>query len=388
MRRLALLLAVSCATVAPLTAQSLPRALETGEMLFARGDYAAAEEAFTRELNGPAARPTTLYNRALARHNQQKNATAKRDLDAFLLAKPHSPPALSLRAALHLQLGDPRAAVSDADDALALDASDMDARLTRARANVALGRDDQAAADFTRLLPDEAEAANAGALLARGDWHAARNRLPEALADFTRATQLVPADPDAHFKLGSAHFRSLEFAPALASLQRAMELTPRVGALPRTAGLVYYAQGNFAAGAVEFRRAIELDPAGSSYAVLMLWLSERRLGQTDDLPPPATTVSPWLALLQAFLRGEAGEDDLFLGAQNLTPAEDRAGRLCEAHFFSGSLLLLRGELRAAHYAFQQALAAYLPAYAEYTLARAELQRMPLPPEKPARPRRH
>lgn len=387
MRWLVLLCAGCGAVAASARAQSLPAAPERGDVLFSRGDYAAAEIAFSRELAGPSSRPALFFNRALARFNQRKLTEAKRDLDAFLALAPRVAAGWSLRAVLHLQLGAPADAVRDADAALALDATSAEARLTRARAHAVLGRDELAAADFAHLLPDGADAPTPDALLARGDWHAARNRLSDARADFARAAQLAPEDPDAHFKLGTAHFRALEFAPALASFRRAVELAPGGGAAHRGAGLALYAQGDFGAAATEFRRTLELEPANPTYAALLLWLSDRRLGHAADLPPPSPTASPWLSMLHAFLRGEAGEDDLFLAAQNLTPVEERAGRLCEAHFFSGSLLLLLGEPRAARHAFEQAVATELPSYSEHTLARAELQRLTLPPEKPARPRR-
>lgn len=380
-----LLLTLMVATAQSSRAQSPSGAPDSAELLFARGDLAAAEQAFTHQLADPSARPATRYNRALVRYHLRAHADALADLDLFLLQAPRSIPALTLRADVHLQIGNPAHAAADAAAALAIEPAHFDAQLLQARARAALGPDEQAEADFSHLLASAGERPDV--LLARGDWHASRHRLDAAAADFARAVALDAADADGHFKLGAIRFRQLDLPAARQALQSAIELEPRAPALRRLSGLIHYASGDFPAAARELEQAVALDPAGSTYAGLMLQLTALRRGDTTLEHPVPEPTSPWSVTIHAFLLGNVSEDELFLAAQNLTPASARAGRICEANFFSGSLHLIRGDVRSARFALEQAAAANLPDFAEHTLARAELLRLPDPREPTPRPRR-
>ena len=392
--RLLLAVVVSCLGAAPQRAQSRSDAPDPGRQHFAAGDYGAAEAAFSRDLAAGRNDASLYYNRALARFNQQNYRGARTDLDAYLALAPRAAAALAFRANVALLLGDPAGAVADADAALESAPDDLDTLLVRGQARLALGRTDAAFADFARAL--ERAPRHPAALVGRGDVQLARGRLPEAQEDFARAASLAPQDPDAHYKLGLAQFRQLNFAAAVPNLETAGRLAPESSLVARALGCAQYAAGDFARAAQTLQRAVALDPADTPYARLLLHLAQRRGDQPvaaapADGPAPATTVpSDWPGLLLRYVRGEATEDDLLLGAQNLAPASARAGRWCEAHYYLGSMRLLAKDTRGARYAFQEALATGQTAFTEHTLARAELDRLvdlPEPP-KPRPSRRH
>jgi len=364
---------------------------DIGRKHFAEGDYAAAEAAFSRDLDAGRKGESLYYNRALVRFNQRNYAGAKADLDAYLALAPHAAAGLSFRAQVTLLLGDAAGALSDADAALKITPDDVAVLLVRGRARLALGRHDAAFADFSHVL--EGDPRHAAALLGRGDVHVLRDNLADAQTDFVLAVSLTPQDPDAHYKLGLARFRLLEFASAVQSLETAARFAPESPLVARALGCAQFAAGEFGKAAQALQRAVDLDPAGATYARLMLHITQRHLGQPAApsllaTPAPATAGREWPDLLLRYVRGDATEEDLLFGAHHLIPNSDRAGRWCEAHYYLGSVRLLARDTRIARYAFNEAVSTGKTAFAEHTLALAELGRMVDLPESPkSRPTR-
>jgi tetratricopeptide (TPR) repeat protein len=229
MWRQSILLAVGASLIGH--AQGVPDRTTAGAALFAEGDYAAAEEAFTRELQSSPRQLSLLFNRATARFNQQKYLAARRDLDAYLLLQPQSGPALAFRAQLHLLLGDARAAEADAAAALGLAADEVETLLVRARARAAQKRFADARRDFDQALA--LRPGHPAALLGRGDLGVACGDLTGALEDFSLTARLAPTEPDAHFKLALLHFRRLELPAARQAIDTAAKLTRPNAAVER-----------------------------------------------------------------------------------------------------------------------------------------------------------
>lgn len=380
------LLASLCAAALPAQTRSPDR--ELGRQLFAEGDFAAAEAAFSRDIAARAPDATVLYNRALARFNQQKFHGAKSDLDEFLKLSPGSADGLGLRANVNLLRGDAAGALADADAALEARPADTETLLIRARARLALGRFDAAFADFTDLLTRDPRLADA--LVGRGDVLLARGDLAGARADLTRAISLAPHDPDAHYKLGLVLFRLFDFPAAASAADTADRFAPKSARTQRLLGLVHYAIGDYGTAAQSFQASIAADEPAGHYARFMLLLCERRLGRPISPVPeihPASPHQAWPRLLRSFLLGDSTEDDLFLGAQNLVPTEARAGRLCEAGFYLGVVRAIENDEPAARFAFQQSIETNLAEFAEHTLARVELARLKPAPAPSPRPRR-
>jgi tetratricopeptide (TPR) repeat protein len=366
-----------------LLAQSRSQEENLGPQLFTEGDYAAAEAAFTLQLKGDRNTPATYYNRALARFNQQNYAGAKADLSAYLALTPMAAEGFVFRANVCLLLGDMTGAIADADTVLKGSPDDHEALLVRGRARTAQGRYDAALADFSQVLQSQPKSVTA--LICRGDVLLARGDVAAAMADFASAAEFAPQEPDAYYKLGLAHFRLMEFAESSRAFAKAATLTAGSPLVARALGYAYYAAGEYPEASAAFQRTISLDPANSVYARFALHLTERRLGLPAS---PAADISPtnphydWLVHINRYLSGEVTEDALLLGAQNLLPAEARAGRFCEAYFYIGSLHLLTGDTSSARNAFLEAVATNQSAYTEHTLARAELTRLKDPPAPP------
>lgn len=361
----------------------------TARAHFAAGRFAKAEEYFSRALASDRPKPALLYNRALARFNRQNYSGAKQDLDAHLSLAPSTSAALALRAEVNLLLGNAAAALNDAENALESQPEDLELVFLRARARQKLGRADAARGDLERIL--ERTPSHSGALVARGELFLAAGEWDAAEADFRRAAEISPNEADAPLKIGLTRFRRFDFAGATEALERAAQIAPAAPLVFRTLGCAYYGQGDFSRAAAALQRAIELEVGPAIYANLLLDLSKRRLGQKAAVPNfgPKTNDPSWSELLLQFHLQELSEDDLLLAARNLTPAAARSGRWCEAQFYVGSEHLIAGDYAAARHCFQEAIATQQAEFVEYTLAKAELARLPssAPTAAPKRQRR-
>lgn len=160
-----------------------------------------------------------------------------------------------------------------------LDAGRTEAAIAMARANAEGGdpRAVRALADMYRNQQryDEAEPlytqlitrqSNEWRLyFARGAARERLNRWPEAEADFQRALELSPEQPDVMNYLGYSWVdRGERLQEGLALIQRAMELRPMSGAIIDSLGWAHYRLGDYARALELLERAVELEPADAT----------------------------------------------------------------------------------------------------------------------------
>lgn len=151
------------------------------------------------------------------------------------------------------------------DEALAIARAAGDAGDLRAK---------RALADMYRTLRryEEAEPIYSELIAATpNDWRlyfsrgAARERLgrwPDAEADFRRALEISPEQPEVMNYLGYSWIdRGEHLQEGLAMIQRAVELRPSSGAILDSLGWAYYRLGDYAQALDHFEHAVELEPA-------------------------------------------------------------------------------------------------------------------------------
>jgi len=199
---------------------ALPARLGRAAILSALGDHRAATGEANRAVALASGSAQALLLRARVRRRSGDRRGALADVDRALQLDPAAPRLLELRGALALDLGDPAAALADLNLAQS-QGTDATALGTRARALMALGRDEDAVVAWTAAVahdPDDPLAALGRARVL------ARMRHPDAaLADLEKAAASAAADPVLLARI------ALAYAPLLHD---------RPDRLPRMTGLV------------------------------------------------------------------------------------------------------------------------------------------------------
>src|SRR5256885_1592931 len=141
------------------------------------------------------------------------------------------------------------------------------ALLARAQADVAAGRDEEAAREFEELL--ERDPRSLPALRGRIETAARRGDVARVASEARRATEARPADGSAFYALGLARFAGGDAAAAQAALVRAAELMPAEADVAYRLGLVLLEQRNLPEARERLRRAVELHPSIARYRIAL-----------------------------------------------------------------------------------------------------------------------
>lgn len=129
-----------------------------------------------------------------------------------------------LRARAHARLGDLEPALTEANEALRVDAKSLEAKLVRGDLLLALGRAEDAVAQFTKAIERHSDVPEAWIARGRARIAAGGDERVRAVADLTRALELRPGDVIALAVRGEAYFSIRNWDAAIADWQRAIEL--------------------------------------------------------------------------------------------------------------------------------------------------------------------
>jgi len=259
-------------------------------------------------------------------------------------------------------------AIADYTEAIKLNPKDVPAYNNRGTAWRDKGDLDRAIADYNvamRFNTNDAAAYNN-----RGNvWHE-KGDDTRAIADYTEAVRLDPKYALAYCNRGNAWHAKGENDHAVADCTEAIRLDPNNDLSYRIRGTIYFDIGNFAAAAQDLQRANEL--AADPYAALWLFIARARAGEDGAIELAVNgarlRINDWPALVIDFYLGRRSFDDM------RAAAADPAQR-CEAAFYGGEWLLLRGKLRESKASFQVAARICAKTVKEYRTATSELKRM-------------
>ena len=161
---------------------------------------------------------------------------------------------------------------------------------------------------------------------------------------------------------------------ALRDFDRAIGLKPDDGLAYRGRGVAHHDTGEFERAVADLARAAELRPA-DPYPVIRLLLAESRIG-VEAAPrlrerASGLDLARWPGHVIPMLLGEASGDQVIEAAKRTDPKVRREA-LCEAYYYLGHDLAIRGRPDRAAGMFQAAVAAGPSSSVEYSGARAEL----------------
>jgi eukaryotic-like serine/threonine-protein kinase len=152
--------------------------------------------------------------------------------------------------------GDAERALSDFDQALALDPVDADALREKGSAYEALGRHAEAEATYRRAV--ELHPAYWGNHSRLGRFYFRAGRYAEAERAFRRAIALTPDNVRAWASLGGVLQTAGRSEEAVAALERSLTLRPTYAAASNL-GTIEFMRGGYGAAARAFERALQID---------------------------------------------------------------------------------------------------------------------------------
>jgi tetratricopeptide (TPR) repeat protein len=150
----------------------------------------------------------------------------------------------------------------------------------------------------------------------------AMKRPREAVAHFTRSTELRPADAAAHFNLGTALSVAGDLEHAKRAYREALRLRPDYAAAMNNLGSVLAAQGRLAEAITQFRQAARRDPSNVQAYRNLAWY----LSQGSDVTPALAAEAVAAAERAATLTGHQDPHvlDALAAAYSAAGLPDRA----------------------------------------------------------------
>jgi tetratricopeptide (TPR) repeat protein len=378
-----------------------------------RGELAAALQHLDAAVFAAPADARALAYRGEVRRRREDIRGALADYDRALELNPHVEWVRLARAFCRNREENFAGALADFDLVFAPGLRTVQYHYERARAHHGLGQFDRAIAEFTSgerkaKANDERQQLH----FSRGLTYFSASNFRAAVADLTAAIDLAPAQPEAYLRRAAAYRALGEPERAFADLERAgehgaagealrfergsalwglgraeealQELEPLLagGAAPapvwRARGLVHFSRQRWAEAEADFSAYLREAKRGTEYAEFFRLLARRRGGRDDEAAAFAATVGGWKPgwpkAVGRYLAAEIDESQLL--AQTLLGDQPPAAeRRCEAYFYIAETLLARGETAGAREFFQKCVGTGVSGYVEYTLARAELQRV-------------
>lgn len=252
----------------------------------------------------------------------------------------------------------------------------------KGRAEQEQANEDQALQDYTQAIkfdPACWQAFVGQALIweSRSDWSA-------ALTNYERALQIQTNFAEGYVRHGLIEQSLGDPQNAVSDYSKALALDPRLrdqlaGSVRETA-YACYNQHLFANAITALKLAAKLFPDDFETRFHLFltryWLDQRTLGKGElelFLRTKRREATPWCLAIADFLTGKTPEQSLLEAATDLgsPPAE----RICQAHFYAGTIRLIHGEKETATRHFQLCKTTGCTNSASYASALAELKFM-------------
>ena len=185
-------------------------------------------------------------------------ADAITDYNQAIALDPKLAEAYNNRGAANNHLGKYAEAIADYDQAITLDPKDAVAYSNRGAANNHLGKYAEAIADYDQAIALDPK--YAVSYYNRGNAYADLGKYAEAIADYTQAIALDPKNAAAYNNRGAANNHLGKYAEAIADYDQAIALDPKNAAAYYNRGDAYACLREYAKAIADYTQAIALDP--------------------------------------------------------------------------------------------------------------------------------
>ena len=204
-----------------------------------------------------------------------------------------------------------------------------------------------------------------------------------ASAEYRKALDCSPRDPEILTRLAAASFDARDFAGARAAIDASLALDPRSVTANRNAGNLDFVEERWADAIGRFRyvASSDEDRVRASYGQLMYWLAQRRGGIVKPELIARTPGEGWPQPLLLYLRGKYSEAELVTPIRagdeesNNQPDTNTDERLCEALYYVGEDYWARGYPAVARQYFAAVVNIKIVAFIEHGMALAEITKL-------------
>ncbi|MEE8154009.1 MAG: tetratricopeptide repeat protein [Phycisphaerales bacterium] len=302
------------------------------------------------------------------------------DYSRMLEINPDEPYARHNRGFAKFQLRDYDGAIKDLRRAVRMSPNNARAHADLARILHADGRLKDAMKQADRAV-DLQQISETRGFWVRARLHRDLGRFDAALEDLDSALKWDPKSSFLHRERAWVHWAKGDHEAALAPFTKATEVAPSGMYGHLGLGVMYYHLGRWDDAQASLHRAIEVADEPADYAHFYLYLSHARAGDRAGADALITAYAQdrepirdgdWPGRIVAFLGTELSEGELLKAAQ-VPAGQPATERLCEAHFYIGSLQLIEGDRDGAVRAFRQCIEQGATRFFEHHSARSELR---------------
>ncbi len=281
--------------------------------------------------------------------------------------------------------------------ALEKDPGLMAARFQRAKLCAAVGKHDQAIADFNLLLESAQSAQQKASIYYWRGWAMdRRGETEKAVEDYSAALRLDPGFIDPYVSRAAAHFRLGKYAESMQDYLSMLEQDisgGMPGAAERRAewrlrrAFAAFCAGEWASASGDFKLAIDntRSRVQEARAILNLYFvaCKMRDDHTDADAVLKTyaegirSVSrrpPWIFHAVWFVAGMETKEELLEASKHKSP-EVQADQMMGAWYYIGARHLVNGDVEKAREAFRKCIETEDLGSFEYHMARVELERL-------------
>lgn len=223
---------------------------------------------------------------------------------------------------------------------------------------------------------DPSHSTVSGAALGKGVVYGVLGQFDRAFAEFETVIRSGLSTHVAYRRRGDLYLRQGDFPSAIAEFGTAIRLRPDFALAHLSRGIAFFLMGDFKLAATDFARSVEQDQKDIA-AKYWLYLARNRNSVDGTAEMEKATrgmdLDVWPAPVVKFLLGRLTSEVLITVAKDL---DQRMGgdRECQAYFYVGQQLILRGDSAQARRMFDLAVQTKKNFPMEYLGAREELRR--------------